>query len=129
MGFVVDKEAQRQVSSEYSAFPCQFSVRHMLHTHLPSRAGAIGELVADVTSRTPPHEKQETKNVLTGLTIVFLGLEIEITAGWLRGTTLSTKVHTNFAGKRRWRGQYSSLEDSGHAASFCYHEDVGGVGV
>jgi hypothetical protein len=55
----MDKVALRKVFSEYSGFPCQFSFHQMLHTHLLSGAGTIGQLVADVPSGlsiTPPHE-------------------------------------------------------------------------
>jgi hypothetical protein len=61
--FVADKVALGQVFSEYFGFPCQFSFHRLLHTHhLPSGAGAIVKMVADVPSGlslTPP---QETKN-------------------------------------------------------------------
>jgi hypothetical protein len=59
VGFVVDKVALGQVSSEYFGFPCQFSFHRMLHTYLSSWAGTIGQLVADVPSGlslTPPQE-------------------------------------------------------------------------
>jgi hypothetical protein len=55
MGFVVDEVAL----SEYFRFPCQFSFHRMLHTHLSSGAGTIGQLVTDepsVLSLTPPYE-------------------------------------------------------------------------
>jgi hypothetical protein len=48
-----------QVFAEYFGFPCQFSLHQLLHTHLSSGAGTIGQLVADVPnglSLTPPHE-------------------------------------------------------------------------
>jgi hypothetical protein len=45
MGFVMDKVALGQ------AFPCQFSFHGLHHIHhLSSRAGTIGQLVADVPS-------------------------------------------------------------------------------
>jgi hypothetical protein len=50
VGFVVVKVALRQVSSEYFGFHCQLSFHQMLHTHLSSGAGTIGQLMADVTS-------------------------------------------------------------------------------
>jgi hypothetical protein len=51
VGFVVDKMAPGQVFSKYFGFPCQFSFHQLLHTHhLPSEAGTIGQLVADVPS-------------------------------------------------------------------------------
>jgi hypothetical protein len=48
-----------QVFSEYFGFPYQFSFHQMSHTHLPSGAGTIGQLVAGVSiglSLTLPHE-------------------------------------------------------------------------
>jgi hypothetical protein len=52
VGFVVNKVALGQVFSEYFRFPCQLSFHRLLHihNHLSSRAGTIGQLVADVTS-------------------------------------------------------------------------------
>jgi hypothetical protein len=49
-----------QVFSKYFGFPCLFSFHKMLHTHLSSKAGTTGQLVADVPnglSLTPLHEK------------------------------------------------------------------------
>jgi hypothetical protein len=61
-GFVVDKVALGQVFSEYVGYPCQFSFHHLLHTqHLPSGAGTIGQLVADVPSGLSLAPPQETK--------------------------------------------------------------------
>jgi hypothetical protein len=62
VGFVVDKVALGQGFSKYFGFPCQFSFHQMLHTHLSSGAGTIGQLVADVPSGfspTPPHKKKK----------------------------------------------------------------------
>jgi hypothetical protein len=64
VGFVVDKVALGQVFSEYFGFPCQSSFHQLLHNHLPSGAGTIGQILADVPSGltislTPA---QETKN-------------------------------------------------------------------
>jgi hypothetical protein len=60
MGFVVEKVALWQVFSEYFGFPCQFSFHQLIHIHhLSSRAGTIGQFVADVPSGlslTPPQE-------------------------------------------------------------------------
>jgi hypothetical protein len=58
VGFVVDNLELGQVFSKYFRFTCQFSFHQMLHTHLSSGAGAMGQLVADVPSRlnlTPSH--------------------------------------------------------------------------
>jgi hypothetical protein len=66
VGFVVDKVALWQVFSEYFGFPCQFSSHRMLHTHLSSGAGTIGQTVADVPSGlslTPPQEITKTFGV------------------------------------------------------------------
>jgi hypothetical protein len=56
-----NKVALGQVFSEYFGVSCQFSFHRLLHTHLSSGAGTIGQLVAEVPnglSLTPP---QETK--------------------------------------------------------------------
>jgi hypothetical protein len=51
VGFVVDKVALGQVFSKYFGFPCQFSFHQLLHIHhLSSRAGTIGQSVANVPS-------------------------------------------------------------------------------
>jgi hypothetical protein len=63
VGFVVDKVALGQVFSEHFSFPCQFSFHQILHTHLSSGAGTVGQIVADVASwqsLTPFHEKKNT---------------------------------------------------------------------
>jgi hypothetical protein len=44
---LVIKVALWQVFSKYFSFPCQFSFVQMLHTHLSSKAGTIGQLVAN----------------------------------------------------------------------------------
>jgi hypothetical protein len=59
-GFLGDKMALTQVFSKRFGFPCQFSFHRLPHTHhhLSSKAGTIGQLVADVTnglSLTLPH--------------------------------------------------------------------------
>jgi hypothetical protein len=59
VGFVVDKVALGQVASKYFGFPCQFSFYQILHTHLSSGAGTVGQSVANVPSGlsfTPPNE-------------------------------------------------------------------------
>jgi hypothetical protein len=60
IGFVVDKVVLGQVFSKYFGFPCQFLFHWLLHTHhLSSRAGTIGQLVANIwsgRSLTPPEE-------------------------------------------------------------------------
>jgi hypothetical protein len=45
VGFVVNKVALGQVSSEYFAFPCKSSFHQLLHKHphLSSGAGTIGQ--------------------------------------------------------------------------------------
>jgi hypothetical protein len=68
VGFVVDKVALGQVFSQYFSFPCQFSFHQMLHTHLSSGAGSIGQLVADVPSGlslTPLYEYKKEKYLST----------------------------------------------------------------
>jgi hypothetical protein len=70
VAFVVDKVALRQVFPEYFGFPCQFSFQRLLHTHLSSGAGRIGQLVADVPSGfslTPPQEKLQHDRMSSGL--------------------------------------------------------------
>jgi hypothetical protein len=59
--FEVDKVALVQISSEYFGFSCQFIFPQMLHTHVSSGAGTIGQLVAEVSSElsiTLPHETE-----------------------------------------------------------------------
>jgi hypothetical protein len=58
---MVDKVAMGQVFSEYFGFPCEFLFHLLLHTHhhLPSGAGTIDQILADVSSGfslTPPQE-------------------------------------------------------------------------
>jgi hypothetical protein len=43
VGLVLDRVSLGKVSSEYFGFPCQFSFHQLLHTHLWSRAGTIGQ--------------------------------------------------------------------------------------
>jgi hypothetical protein len=50
VGFVVDEVQLGQVFTEYFGFLCQFSFHRLLHIHLSSGAGTIGQLVADVPS-------------------------------------------------------------------------------
>jgi hypothetical protein len=73
MGFVVDKVALGQVFFEYFGFVCELSFRQMLHTHLSSGAGTIGQLVADVPSGlslTPPQETKKQKTTIVQVIIV-----------------------------------------------------------
>jgi hypothetical protein len=69
VGFVVDKVALGQVFSEHFGFPCQFSFYRLLHAHhLPSGAGTIGQLVADVpgglsVTAHPKKLKKKKKNL------------------------------------------------------------------
>jgi hypothetical protein len=68
VGFVVDKVALEQVFSKYFGIPCQSSFHRLLHIHhVSSRAGTVGQLVADIPSGldlTPPQEtKRKTKLV------------------------------------------------------------------
>jgi hypothetical protein len=70
VGFVVDKTALGQVSSEYFGFPCQ-SFNRLLHTHHhpSSMAGTIDKIVTNVPSGlclTPPQEIKFT-NLLQNL--------------------------------------------------------------
>jgi hypothetical protein len=55
VGFVVDKVALGQASSEYFSFPCQFSFRKILHIHLSSGAGTTDPLVGRRTKWTQSH--------------------------------------------------------------------------
>jgi hypothetical protein len=53
-----------QVFSEYFGFPCQFSFHRLLHIHLSSEAGTIGQLGTDVPSGhslAPPDERKKKK--------------------------------------------------------------------
>jgi hypothetical protein len=68
MGFVVDNVALMQVSGEHFGFPCQFSFHRLLHTHLPSGTGTVGQILADVPiglSLTPLQENKRKKEVST----------------------------------------------------------------
>jgi hypothetical protein len=59
VGLVVDKVALGQGFSECFGFPCQFLFHWTLNTRPSSRAGTVGELVADVPSGlslTSPHK-------------------------------------------------------------------------
>jgi hypothetical protein len=61
VGFVVDEVALGLVFSDYFGFPDN---SHSTHHHLPSGAGTIGQLVADVPSGlslTPPQETNKKK--------------------------------------------------------------------
>jgi hypothetical protein len=61
-GFVADKVGPGQDFSEYFCFPCQFSFHRLLHTyHLSSRAGTIGQILADVPSGLSLTSPQEIK--------------------------------------------------------------------
>jgi hypothetical protein len=68
VGFVVDKVVLGQVFSEYFDFTCNSSFDQILHTHLSSGAGTIGQLVANVPSEIsliPLHEikkNEQTKD-------------------------------------------------------------------
>jgi hypothetical protein len=58
----VEFVALRLVSFKYFGFPCQFSVRRLLHTHrLSIRAGKIGPTVADSTKWTQCHPTPQGK--------------------------------------------------------------------
>jgi hypothetical protein len=48
-----------QVSFKNLRFPCQFSFHQMVHTHLSSGPGTVGQLVADVPP--PPPQKTRTE--------------------------------------------------------------------
>jgi hypothetical protein len=63
VGCVVDKVALGLVFSEYFCFPCQFSFYRLLHTHhLSSRAGTIGQIVANISSGLSLTQPQEKKS-------------------------------------------------------------------
>jgi hypothetical protein len=76
VGLVVDKVALGQVFSEYFGFPCQFSFHRLLHTHLASGAGTVGQIVDNVPSGlslTPPQETKKTTTVFKrGIRIALL---------------------------------------------------------
>jgi hypothetical protein len=65
VGFVVDKVLLGQVFSKYFGFLYKFSFHQMLHTHLSSGPGTVGQLVANIPSGhslTLPHPKK-LKNI------------------------------------------------------------------
>jgi hypothetical protein len=81
VGFVVDKVALCQVFSEHFGFPCQFSFHRLLHTHVPSGAGKIGQIVADVTSElsfTPHHEIKKNYMMRMSDELERLGKEVAV---------------------------------------------------
>jgi hypothetical protein len=43
VGFMADKVALGQVFSEYFGFPCQFAFHRLLHNHLSSGVGTVGQ--------------------------------------------------------------------------------------
>jgi hypothetical protein len=61
VGFVVGKVALGKVFSEYFGFHCQFLFHQLLHTHLSSGAGTVGQPVADVPSGLSLTSPQVTK--------------------------------------------------------------------
>jgi hypothetical protein len=72
MGFVVEKVALGQVFSEYVGFPCQSSFHQLLHNHLSSEAGTIGQQWPkyQVDSVSPHREKLKKKNLVVVATLV-----------------------------------------------------------
>jgi hypothetical protein len=71
---MVDELTLGHVLSEYLGFPCQFSFYQLLHTHLSSGAGTIGQIVADVPSGlslTPPQEIKNLKKIASCLHLFF----------------------------------------------------------
>jgi hypothetical protein len=80
VGFVVKKVSLGQVSSEYFGFPCQFSFHQMLHNHLSSGAGTVGQLVAYVPSGLSlslPHETKKKITLEGGCRGLFQGTKAE----------------------------------------------------
>jgi hypothetical protein len=64
MEFVVDKVALGQFFFMYFGFACQFPFHRLLHIHLSSGTGTIGQLAADLPSGlslTPPQETKKEK--------------------------------------------------------------------
>jgi hypothetical protein len=75
LGFMVDKVALGQVFSEHFGFLCQFSFHRMVHTHLSSGAGTIGQLEPDVPSGlslTPPDEIIKNRYNTTKLLVSYI---------------------------------------------------------
>jgi hypothetical protein len=65
----MDKVALGQVSSDFG-FPCQFSFYQMLHTHVSSEAGTIGQLLAHVPSGLSLTLPDETKKKHMNLSLM-----------------------------------------------------------
>jgi hypothetical protein len=66
VGFVVDKVALEQVSSEFFNFHCKFSFHQLLHTHhhLLTGAGTIDQVADGVPIWTHSHPTPKNKKKL-----------------------------------------------------------------
>jgi hypothetical protein len=64
MGFVVNNVALGQIFSEYLAISSQSSFHRLLHAHLSSGAGTVGQLVADVPSGLSLVPLHEVKKII-----------------------------------------------------------------
>jgi hypothetical protein len=85
VGFVLNEVALGQVFSEYFGFPCQFSFHHLLHIHLSSGAGILGQLMADVTTElmshlTPRNLKKLLMLHIQKAPVRFSGLKLSVPA-------------------------------------------------
>jgi hypothetical protein len=80
-GIFVDKVMLGQVFSEYFGLPRKFSFYQMLHTHLSSGAGAMGQLVSCVPSGpilVPHHDDTNQKVNITFKRVLYIKIVILI---------------------------------------------------
>jgi hypothetical protein len=87
VGFVVDKVALG------AGFPCQFSFHQLLHTHLPSGAGTVGQIVANAPSGlslTPPQEIKKKRDGNAGRMYKLKCLVVSVVTHLLKVTVYST---------------------------------------
>jgi hypothetical protein len=133
VGFIVDKLALGQVSSEYCSLPCQFSYHRLLRTyhHLSSGTDTIGQVETDVPSGLslrPPQEikKYEKNGCLSVRTDAALSKKVVMS-----GFVLEVNPEIRITANRCWQNfarcpQEFFLNDPGPSFSllFCINDQV-----